>query len=267
MKIVLWIANQANQKALAHKIHAQFPLAGIILETKTKKQKLTLVKIADKIIENIFLSRIGKAWWYMINHYNKQYTSYPVVKLLDIENINSDKAYEFTQEINPDLIVVSGTRLVKEKMLSLKPTLGIINLHTGLSPYIKGGPNCTNWCIATNQFHLIGNTIMCIDAGIDSGNIITTQHTPFTGNETFNDVHLTVMEHAHSLYIHAIKQLLAGKNKSIKQDTIAKGTTYYSRQWDLKKKIALLKNFNRFGKTINSKETVALREKVITVTI
>ena len=264
MKIVLWIGNGANQKALANKIHQEFPIAGIIVENRKQSRKLTLSKLVEKGVEKVFLGAIPKAWWAMQNKYNDRYPNYPDTRILEVENINSDEAFAFTNEINPDLIIVSGTRLVKEKMLSIKPGIGILNLHTGLSPYIKGGPNCTNWCIATKQFHLIGNTVMWIDIGIDSGNILATGFTGFEGNESLDKVHIKVMEHAHDLYLSSIRYLAGGNFKSVKQSDIAKGTTYYTRSWTLKQKINLIRNMPAFRKSILNGET---RKKQQTVRI
>ncbi len=258
MKILLWIGNEPNQKALANKIHSQFPLAGIITETRINKRKITL----SKIIERLFLSSIGKAWWKMMEHYKGTFKNYPDVKLLDVENINSDNAYAFSKSIDADLILVSGTRLIKEKMLSLKPKIGILNLHTGLSPYVKGGPNCTNWCIANNEFHLIGNTVMWIDSGIDSGNILTTEFTELKGDENLEQLHIKVMEHAHALYLKAIKFVSEGKMSSISQNSIAKGTIYYNKDWTLNKKRALLTNFKNLEHTVSSGEISKKRESI-----
>ncbi len=267
MKIVLWIGNEANQKALANKIHDLIPIAGIITETRTHKKRYTFLKIFEIAIEKIFLPSIGKAWWEMKSNYQKLYPDYPKVTLLDVENINSDEAYQFTKKIEPDLIVVSGTRLVKEKLLSVCPTIGILNLHTGLSPYIKGGPNCTNWCIATGQFHLIGNTIMWIDAGIDSGNIITTEKTPLDGSEDLEMIHQKVMEHAHALYVKAINHISAGGRSNVAQDSIAVGKTYYNQEWGLKQKFDLVRNMKNFKSCTKEIEAAKTCEAVKTVPI
>lgn len=268
MKIVLWIGNESNQKALANKIHSQFPISGIVTENKKGQSKITISIILEKVIEKLFLSSISEAWWGMKAFYNKQYAKFPETKILAAENINALEVHEFTKEIAPDLIIVSGTRLIKKQLLALKPRLGILNLHTGLSPYIKGGPNCTNWCIATKQYHLIGNTIMFIDEGIDSGNIITTELTEFNGKEKLLDIHIKVMEHAHDLYLKTITHLSKNeKLKSIKQNDIAKGKTYYTKQWGLKQKIQLIDNLKEFKSTINSAKTKQLKATVRTVNL
>ncbi|MFN8416084.1 MAG: formyltransferase family protein [Cytophagaceae bacterium] len=248
MKIILWIGNAPNQKALANKLHEAFPITGIVLETRPSKTKVNFSLFIEKVIEKTFLSSIGKAWMGMLNKYKTEYPSFPNTALIDVENINSDDAYHFTNKLNPDLILVSGTRLVNERMLQLKPTIGILNLHTGISPYVKGGPNCTNWCLANKDYHLIGNTIMWIDKGIDSGNILTTELTPLDGNENLKELHFKVMEHAHALYIKAVKFIGEQKTQSIKQSDIAKGKTFYNKDWNLIQKMKLVIHFTKFKK-------------------
>jgi|SRR5690554_3241090 len=248
IKIVLWVGNEPNQKALANKLAKKFNVVGIVIETRKAKRKITLKKIVNSAVEKIFLSSINKAWWGLHEYYNKNYKDYPNVKRLEVENINSSEAYDFTTQQSPDLIVVSGTRLIKDKMLSVQSKYGILNLHTGLSPYIKGGPNCTNWCIATNQFHLVGNTIMWIDEGIDSGNIVTTEQTDIDWKKSLLDIHIDVMEHAHELYIKAIEFIRKGGVSNVPQSKIAEGKTYYTKEWVLKNKIDLVRNLKMVKK-------------------
>ena len=262
MKIILWVGNESNQRALANKINDVFPISAIVTETRNHKQKITIKILIEKIFEKFFLSSIAKSWWGMKSYYDNCYQKFPDVEILDVENINSDEAFEFSKIINADLILVSGTRMIKEKMLNVKPSIGILNLHTGLSPYVKGGPNCTNWCIATNQFHLIGNTIMWIDAGIDTGNILITDFIKLSGDESLLQLHINVMEHAHSLYIKAIKLIKKGLKTSIPQCEIAVGKTYYTREWTLERKIDMLTNFKKIEGFVKSEKFIEERKTI-----
>lgn len=261
MKIVLWIGNEPNQTALANKMAEQFDVVGIITETRKQQGKITLKRLTNALIEKTFLSSINKAWWGLQTFYEKKYPQLPSTKHLDVENINSTATEEFTKELAPDLIIVSGTRLVKKKMLSIPVNKGILNLHTGLSPYIKGGPNCTNWCIATKQFHLVGNTIMWIDEGIDSGNILTTELTSIDWNKSLLAIHIDVMEHAHKLYLKAVQFLKAGGELNVPQDKIAEGKTYYTREWGLKQKVDLVRNLKVARKM--EKEVITKQQRAI----
>jgi methionyl-tRNA formyltransferase len=267
MKIVLWIGDGTNQKALANKIYSMHKIDLIIIERKNVKVKLTFSRIIQSVVDKLFFSSLNNAWSDMLSYYQSNYNTYPSAQIIYTDNINDDESYKATTYIEPDLIIVSGTRMIREKLLTIKPSMGIMNLHTGLSPYIKGGPNCTNWCLASNQFHLIGNTIMWIDEGIDSGNIITTEVTSLTGNESLSDIHLKVMEHAHGLYLNAINEIVKGKHSNVPQETITKGKTYYTRDWNTTQKLNALKNYKKFNAVLSSKEYKLAQLALKTVSI
>ncbi|MCC5924250.1 MAG: hypothetical protein JJT77_10715 [Crocinitomicaceae bacterium] len=246
MRVVLWIGNEPNQIALANKIAQEFTLVGIVLETKEPGVRPTLFsfRTLDKAFTRLFFGFVARTWEKLLLNYKKNFPNLPSVEVLHVKNINDDKTKLFTENLKADLICVSGTHLVRNKTLQTFSTHGIINLHTGLSPYVKGGPNCTNWCIANNSFELIGNTIMWIDAGIDTGNLILTEQTALRKTDSFFEIHQKVMEHAHELYLKAINNVLKGTAKSIPQNTIDKGVVFYSKQWNLYQHWRLYKHLN-----------------------
>lgn len=265
-KIVIWCGEGANQKALANKIADRFDLCGIVIDKKKDLKKVTLWrKIPAALQDMIFFKTINNAWASMQHTYQQQYPRWPDVPAITAGSINSDEAFDFTQQLSPDIIVVSGTSLVRKKMLSLAPSLGIINLHTGLSPYIKGGPNCTNWCISTSQFEKIGNTIMWINEGIDAGNIITTERTLLNGVKDLKDIQWKVMEHAHELYLRTIYYLqnFPPPHNSVPQKQITPGKLYLTRMWDFSAKRKLLVNLPALLKKGNATES----SEIITVPI
>jgi methionyl-tRNA formyltransferase len=146
--------------------------------------------------------------------------------------------------------------LIRGPLVNIQPATGILNLHTGLSPYVKGGPNCTNWCIANNQFDLIGNTIMWLNAGIDSGNIITTETVDILRAKDLDTAHLMVMEQAHDLYVRTLRYIESqtAPYHSVPQSEIGLGQLYLTKMWTAEKRKQLLKNW-RNKKTFTSSET------------
>ncbi|RYE50287.1 MAG: hypothetical protein EOP48_20040, partial [Sphingobacteriales bacterium] len=199
----------------------------------------------------------------MQKQYASQFPSLPATETLYTSNINDTIVKDFILRVKPDLVVVSGTSLLRKNILEVD--VNMINLHTGLSPYVKGAPNCTNWCISTGDFHLIGNTIMWIDAGIDSGDIIATSLVPLIGSESLSEVHVKVMEHAHTLYIDAIESLVMGIYNRVKQDSIASGKTYYSKDWNMAAKRKLLLNFKRMKSYINSERYLTQQKDLVLI--
>lgn len=267
MKVLLWIGSGANHKALAHKIHSRMPLAGIVVETRAKRQKRSMMFYAAKIFERLFLRPISASWHRMMKHYQRKYPGYPETKILHTHEINTAEVIAFTQSVQPDIIAISGTSLIKKALLALKPPGGMVNLHTGVSPFVKGGPNCTNWCIANGDFHLIGNTVMWIDAGIDSGNIIASEVTQFDNETDLYEIHLAVMEHAQDLYVRTIESVSKGFSQSVPQNKLGQGKTYYTRQWGLREKFQLMRRLSDFRKSIKTGELAEKQRRVSTMAL
>lgn len=257
MKIVLLCSDNPNQIALANKIANRFNLTGIVIETsKNKMKSLSFSKAREKILDRTLFYSIRKGWKNMSEYYGKVYPAFPEIEKIITAKINSPETIRFIEKLKPDLLMVSGTSIVKKEILNLVIPKGIINLHTGLSPYIKGAPNCTNWCIAKHKFHLIGNTVMWLDTGIDSGNIITTEQTILNGTESLKEVHIKVMEQAHELYSKAVEKIEKDFENcpNVKQASIAEGITYYTKDWNWIRKFFFIGNFLKMKKYLCSEK-------------
>lgn len=266
MKLVLWIGDGANQKALANKIHALMPVHTIVLETRPGARRRTPGALLSSAAQRLFAPALRRCWNRLMAHYDVHYPGLPPCRIIPVSSINDPGLLAIHEALQPDLILVSGTSLIRKRLLALSPRLGIMNLHTGLSPYVKGGPNCTNWCIANRQFHLIGNTVMWLSEGIDSGRIISTEALSLTGEESFYELHLKVMEHAHDLFLRALSQIIAGTSiPGVEQDHIARGKTYYNKDWTLGKQRLVIRNFREFRSHVHSPGYTQARAAVITV--
>lgn len=84
--------------------------------------------------------------------------------------VNTPETLAHIQEFAPDVLVAYGCSL-------LQPTLlqnfyrRVLNVHLGLSPYYRG--TATNfWPLVNGEPEYVGATIMYMDKGIDTGEII-----------------------------------------------------------------------------------------------
>ena len=59
------------------------------------------------------------------------------VRATDFPSLNTDATVRFVRRFEPSLVMIFGTGLIKEPLLSALPAAKI-NLHLGLSPYYKG---------------------------------------------------------------------------------------------------------------------------------
>jgi len=221
---------------------------GIVADTfSAKKRKRRLLDWPMIIADRLRFKKIYNAWTNLMGYYNSQFAEWPKVPLIKVTTINDPQTKTITEEWKPDLIIVSGTALIKKPLIDIAVPIGILNLHTGLSPYVKGGPNCTNWCIANNDLHLVGNTIMWLNAGIDTGNILTTATVDITNAADLDEAHRIVMDHAHTLYMDAIRHIASttAPYQSVVQSSIDKGNLFMSKMWTSDKRRKLLVNWKK----------------------
>jgi len=228
MKIIAVFGEASNQRALAHRLHRTSPLAHVARIQLRPKGKRRVVR---SLVSLTLARPLRSAWTRMLRHYDAAYPGWPEVSQSVHSSANDDELVELVARERPELVLVSGTDLLTKRTLERFGTR-VLNLHTGISPYIRGGPNCTNWALALGEFDLIGNTIMWIDPGIDSGAIVATERTPLTGRETLLELHIKVMDHAHDLYCRAVGALVAGRTlPSVPQADIGKGRLFLTREW------------------------------------
>lgn len=239
MKAVALVGGQVNQRALCHKLAGAIDLRAIVLSRNVPKRAKTRRERVESLLlraqNRIFGRPFARAWASLQATYDARFPDWPDVERVAVRNVNDPETLEVLARIQPDLVIVSGTNLVGRAVIEAgQRGRGIVNLHTGISPYVKGGPNCTNWCLATRRFDLIGNTIMWLDLGIDTGALVATERTPLTGREpTLDALHLAVMEHAHDLYVRSVKAIAAGRAVARHpQSAIGEGHTYYTRDWN-----------------------------------
>lgn len=132
-------------------------------------KKIGLLKVVSQMIfiifDKIYLSRISKSKIKKI----LTETEKPIVKSINVNNINSKEVEELIKKIDPCLIVVSGVSIIKQNILSLAKTF--INIHCGITLKYRG-VHGGFWAIYNRDFDNIGVTIHLIDRGVDTGLIL-----------------------------------------------------------------------------------------------
>lgn len=88
----------------------------------------------------------------------------------EVPHINHPSVIELADRLQPDVIAVFGTSLIKGALLT-RGSLGIVNLHGGLSPEYRGA-DCTFWALYNGEPEKIGCTLHFIDSGIDTGKLL-----------------------------------------------------------------------------------------------
>jgi methionyl-tRNA formyltransferase len=99
------------------------------------------------------------------------------------EKIKNNPEFQSQLEsLTPECIVIVGYgRIVPRWMLDL-PAYGNINLHASLLPKYRGAAPI-QWAIAWGE-SVTGNTTMCIDEGLDTGDILLQRELPIRPEDT-----------------------------------------------------------------------------------
>lgn len=132
------------------------------------------------------------------------------VPICIVENINSVTSQNAIEEVSPDCIILSGTRILTPEFLS-KVTCSIINIHAGITPAFRG-VHGGYWALALNKPDLFGATIHLVDEGIDTGAVIAHATTEPTPSDNFSTYPLLQMSAALKVLPEVLDRLL--KNKS-----------------------------------------------------
>ena len=249
MRVLILTNRQGNQIALANRISGVANVAGIVFSKNISRRKPDLKKRSKFFLNRIAGRTVGRefvdTWFRLQERYQDRFSAPPSCEIAEVDNVNDVETIRMIERVMPDLVVVSGTNIVGKGVIEAAHRGSrIVNLHTGISPYVKGAPNCTNWCLARNWFHLIGNTVMWLDAGVDTGNIIATEATPLTGRESLLELHWAVMEHAHEMYVNVIRRIAAGESvPSVPQSDIGSGNYFEAAEWNAKEMRSAIRNF------------------------
>lgn len=87
---------------------------------------------------------------------------------LEVANHNDGRCEEILKDLQPDLIVLGDTRIIQPHIINI-PTIGIVNIHPGYLPDVRGN-NPYIWSIIHDLPQ--GCTVHFIDPEIDTGPII-----------------------------------------------------------------------------------------------
>ncbi|NLP34260.1 MAG: methionyl-tRNA formyltransferase [Clostridiales bacterium] len=151
--------------------------------------------------------------------------SFPPVKEVAIENrlsiyqpfkVKDPEFVQLIRELEPEAIVVAAFGQILPKELLEIPTYGCINVHASLLPKYRGA--------APIQYSIIngeeetGITIMHMDVGLDTGDMILQAKTSISPDETGGSLHDKLADLGAELIIEALDKIKAGTAERVPQD-------------------------------------------------
>lgn len=196
MKIVLLAGKSESSKFLYNKLNKQFTIDYIIYEKKvatlnlikSRVKKFGILKVINQILFQtaiVFLLKLFSKS--RINEIQKQFglenSEIPSKKLINVDSVNCDDCLKVLKQIEPDLIIVNGTRIISKNILNNVQAL-FINIHVGITPEYRG-VHGAYWALVNNDAQNCGVTVHKVDEGIDTGDLIKQSTIKITSKDNF----------------------------------------------------------------------------------
>lgn len=94
----------------------------------------------------------------------------PEPRTLTVDWINDQAVVDALRQAEPDVTVVMGTGIIKDRVLEAAGGT-VINIHGGYLPDYRGN-HCMFFALYNGDFDHIGTTLHFVDRGIDTGDIL-----------------------------------------------------------------------------------------------
>ncbi|MFT6834353.1 MAG: methionyl-tRNA formyltransferase [Francisellaceae bacterium] len=125
------------------------------------------------------------------------------------------------KNLKPDVMIVIAYGLLLPKAVLDIPKLGCINIHVSLLPKYRGAAPIQRAIL--NGDKETGITMMRMDEGLDTGDILTTETMSIGDNETSAELHDRIAQQSGPLLVSTLEGLLLNKITPTKQSD---GGTY-----------------------------------------
>ncbi|MGV2874412.1 methionyl-tRNA formyltransferase [Macrococcus capreoli] len=138
------------------------------------------------------------------------------IEVYQPEKMTSDEAFEYVQNLNPDLIITAAYgQLLPERILNI-PRLGCINVHASLLPKYRGGAPIHKAII--NGEKESGVTIMYMAKKLDAGDMISQIVVPIEQNDTVGTLHDKLSGAGIDLLLETLPSILDETNERTPQN-------------------------------------------------
>ena len=190
-KILIIGVKSKSTRILFNKLKEKYEVSVIIEDKISKKKfynyrlkKIGLVKVIGQIIFSFYCKLfLEKVSFFKIKSLHKKYNlnnqPIPSSKISYVKSVNSDLARDIIDNFPSTYIIVSGTRIIEKKILSIK-NKKFVNIHAGITPRYRG-VHGAYWALINNDLLNQGVTLHYVDSGVDTGLIIAQHRVDISG--------------------------------------------------------------------------------------
>lgn len=147
-------------------------------------------------------------------------TELKIKNIIQPDKIKTPECIKNLKNFNADLfIVVAYGQILSKEILDI-PKLGCINVHGSILPKYRGAAP-VQWSIINGEKNT-GVTIMYMNEGMDTGDIILSKELPISEEETYGSLYKKLSLLGSDVIIDALELIQNGKNdRTIQDDSLA----------------------------------------------
>lgn len=138
------------------------------------------------------------------------------ISVLQFEKVRSPEGVEAIKSLAPDIIITAAFGQILPKAILDIPLLGCINVHASLLPKYRGAAPI-QWAIINGEART-GVTIMYMDPGLDTGDIICSEAVPIRGDMTGGELYGELSILGAELLAKTLADIGSGRASATKQD-------------------------------------------------
>jgi len=182
-KIVILATKGEKANILYHRLKENYQVEKVLIEEsvprkqliKRRIKKMGLRKVAGQILFKMLVSKpLEKSSQARLQEIKERYhmdaSKIPLEMVQEVHSVNDQDAIQTLKELNPDIVIVNGTRIISKAVLE-SVSAPFLNMHAGITPLYRG-VHGGYWALAEQDPQHCGVTVHLIDEGIDTGSVI-----------------------------------------------------------------------------------------------
>jgi methionyl-tRNA formyltransferase len=138
------------------------------------------------------------------------------VPVFEAEDINSVQTVRSLQALHPDVLVLAGYGPILRGPVIDIASRGCVNLHGGRLPQYRGS-SPLNWALINGETEF-AISIIRVDAGIDSGDVLLDRTFPIGPDDTIADLHRIANANFPDMLVEVLEGIGDGTAHGRKQD-------------------------------------------------
>lgn len=181
-RIALLAGEGWSTSAMYNGLREEFEIVAVIVERKPSALKMLRYRARTLgwmetfgqfcfILYSRLLARAADMRIAMLTHrHGLSDTPIPGIAVTQVESANHKRVASLLKKLEPQAVVVNGTRILSKKLLAAVDA-PFINTHMGMTPAYRG-VHGGYWALANDDREHCGVTVHLVDEGVDTGGVL-----------------------------------------------------------------------------------------------